>query len=227
MENNEGSAPSARSKVKTMAKRGNYDKKTIYSILDSFFVCHIGFHVEGSTFVIPMVYGRKDDKIYFHGGKGSRLQKTLKQGIDICITVTQIDGLVLARSAFHHSINYRSVVAFGRAEEVELNENKLKALKIISNHMLLGRWDDVRIPDEKELNAATVLSFSLSEASSKVRSGPPVDDERDLNLPVWAGTIPLSLLPSTPLPENQQNNNMPVPEYIINYLKNRDFLADD
>ncbi len=173
MENkNNVPAPSERVKVKVLPKRGHFEKETIYKILDDSFVCHIGFVADGSPVVIPVVYGRKDDKIFFHGGKGSRLLKTVKKGEDICITVTLLDGFVLARSAFHHSVNYRSVVAFGKAVELTKPDEKIEALKSITNHLLPGRWEEVRFPNEKELNATTVLSFDLTEASAKIRSGP-------------------------------------------------------
>ena len=214
-------SPSQRTTVRTMAKRGSYDKSTIYKILDASFVCHIGFNSGRNTFVIPVVFGRKDDRIFFHGGKGSRLHKTIKGGIDICITVTSLDGLVLARSAFHHSVNYSSVVAFGKAVEVERHDKKIEALEIITNHLLPGRWDDVRKPNQKELNATTVLSFELNEASAKIRNGPVADEYFDMELPVWAGIIPLKLTPSQPVPDEKLKSNIPVPSYIKEFLRKR------
>lgn len=222
MKNNRMPAPSSRTRVRTSAKRGTYDQNTIYDILDNTFVCHVGFIAGGCPFVIPVVYGREKNKIYFHGGKGSRMQKTVKEGIDICITVTILDGLVLARSAFHHSVNYRSVVVFGRAEEVQKPEDKTGALKIIMDHLLPVRWDDVRKPNDKELNATSVLSLDLNEASAKIRSGPEADEEEDLNLPVWAGIIPLKIVPSNPIPSKNLSDNIMLPDYINDYLASSD-----
>lgn len=207
-------APSDRAKVKVMPKRSHYEKETIYKILDAAFVCHIGFVADGSPFAIPVVYGRKDDKIYFHGGKGSRMLKTVKKGDDICATVTLLDGFVLARSAFHHSVNYRSVVAFGKAVEITNRDEKLVALRSITNHLFPGRWEEVRIPNEKELNATTVLSFNLKEASAKMRTGPVSDDEADMDFSAWAGIIPVHLVPSDPIPDDQLNELIKLPDYI-------------
>ncbi|MEO8398568.1 MAG: pyridoxamine 5'-phosphate oxidase family protein [Ignavibacteriaceae bacterium] len=212
--------PTKKTKVKTIPKRASYDVETINKILDDTFICHIGFVAQDHPFVIPTGFGRKENKLYFHGAKGSRMLKALKNGIDICLTVTLIDGIVLARSAFHHSINYRSVVAFGKAEEIFDQAEKTKALKIISNHIIPGRWEDVRKPNDKELNATAVFSLDINEASAKIRVGNPIDDEEDINLKVWAGVLPLKIIAGNPIPDAILNYEMPVPLYLKNYKKN-------
>ncbi len=178
-----------RNKVKRIPKRGHYDQKTIYEILDDSFLCHVGFVVDGQPFVIPTAYGREGDTIYLHGSAKSRMMMNLEKGIPVCITVTHLDGLVLARSSFHHSMNYRSAVVFGTARKIEGDE-KEKALFIISENILKGRWDEARTPNAKELKATTVLSLKIESASAKIRTGPPGDEKEDYALPVWAGVVP-------------------------------------
>src|SRR6185503_5224944 len=180
-----------RTKLKRLPKRGHFDRETVYGILDEGFICHVGFAPQGQTFVIPTGYARVDDKLYIHGSQASRMLRTLSGGLDACVTVTIVDGLVLARSAFHHSINYRSVVIFGRATIIEDREEKIAALVALSEHIVRGRWADVREPNEEELIKTTVLELPLVEASAKVRTGPPIDDEEDYALPMWAGVVPL------------------------------------
>src|SRR6266478_6802302 len=176
--------PTERTTLKRLPKRGVYDRDLVYQILDEGFVCHVGFAVDGRPFVIPTGYARVGDSLIIHGSQASRMLRTLGQGIDVCVTVTLIDGLVLARSAFHHSMNYRSVVVFGRATVVEGSDAKIAALRALSEHMIPGRWDDVRAPNERELQQTTVLSLPLTEASAKVRCGPPLDDEEDYQMEV-------------------------------------------
>lgn len=178
----------SRNKLKRIPKRGHYDQETLFQILDSAFICHIGFIQNNQPFVIPTLYGRKDDKIYIHGASTSRMLKELEKGLDICLTVTHVDGLVLARSAFHHSMNYRSAMVFAKAYIAEEPE-KSKALKIISDNIIDGRWEEVREPSEKELKATTVLRLDIEQASCKIRTGPPGDDEPDYELPIWAGLV--------------------------------------
>ena len=190
----------SKNKVKRIPKRGFYDKPTIYSILDAAFVCHVGFVVDNQPFVIPTSYGRDGNKIYLHGATTSRMMKALKKGIPVCLTVTHIDGLVLARSVFHHSINYRSVVVFGTAHLVP-NEEKLAALKVITNHILAGRWEESRQPIAKELKATTILSVEIDQASAKIRAAPPSDDKLDYDLPIWAGVVPLHKTWGQPEPD--------------------------
>lgn len=219
MEKSKNFSPTGRTKLRTIPQRGDYSAETIYKILDDSFICHVGFSFENQPFVIPVAFGRKDNKIYFHGGKGSRLFKTIKHDTEICITVTIVDGLVLAKSAFHHSVNYRSVVIFGKAEELISGESKLQALEIIMDHLLPGRWKDVRNPNEKELNATTVLSLNLDEASAKIRTGPPNEEVDDLNLNIWSGVIPFNLKPGNPVPVEDLNQNLKEPDYISDYIK--------
>ena len=181
--------PTDRSKIKRAPKRGYYDKETIYGILDDGQICHIGFIHHNRPVVIPTIYGRKDDKLYIHGAKVSRLIVELEKGIDISLSVAHVDGLVLARSAFHHSMNYRSVVIFGKAKLVG-DAQKNEALKAISDHLIEGRWEEVRAPNPKELKATKVLEITIEEASAKIRTGGPIDDKEDYEMDVWAGVVP-------------------------------------
>ena len=210
-----------RTTLKRLPKRGSYDQEQIFSILDEGFICHVGFVVDGQPFVIPTGYARKGNRLFIHGSQASRMLRTLKTGVEVCITITLIDGLVLARSAFHHSMNYRSVVVFGRAEIVEERSAKTEALLAFSEHVLPGRWNDVREPTEEELAATTVLSVSLEEASAKIRTGPPLDDEEDYSLPVWAGVIPLSLVAGDPEPDPRLNEGIQTPNYAQGYKRVR------
>jgi nitroimidazol reductase NimA-like FMN-containing flavoprotein (pyridoxamine 5'-phosphate oxidase superfamily) len=213
--------PTKHSKVRRIPNRGHYDKETIYPILDEGFVCHLGFIFEDRPFVIPTADGRSGDKIYLHGSSVSRMMRELSKSVDVCITVTLVDGLVLARSIFHHSMNYRSVVILGKAILLEDEEEKILALKAFSDHVLPGRWDDVRQPSKKELKATSVLSVEIVEASAKVRKGDPVDDEEDLNIDTWSGTIPLTLTAGNAIPAaNLQEGVLPAPN-ILAYQKRR------
>jgi len=183
----------AKSKVKRIPKRGHYDEKTLFEILDDGLICHVGFCIEEQPFVIPTLYGRDGNKIYLHGASTSRMLKSIEKGISVCLTVTHVDALVLARSAFHHSMNYRSAVVFGKATKVS-DEEKEKVLKIISDQVIPGRWEEVRSPNQKELKATTVLELTIDEASSKIRTGPPGDEKEDLELGIWAGLVPINKL---------------------------------
>jgi nitroimidazol reductase NimA-like FMN-containing flavoprotein (pyridoxamine 5'-phosphate oxidase superfamily) len=209
----------ARTQLRRLPERGSHDPETIHAILDAGFVAHVGFSVDGQPFVIPTLYGRAGDKLYVHGSAASRMLRGLERGLPACVTVTLVDGLVLARSAFHHSANYRSVVVFGIARKVEEPERKIQALRAISEHVIPGRWDEVRAPNEKELKATTVLEISIEEASAKVRTGPPGDEEEDYALPVWAGVLPLRLEAKTPVPDPRLESGEPVPEYVLRYPK--------
>lgn len=206
-----------RTKLKRLPARGVYDRELVYQILDEGLVCHIGFAVEGRPYVIPTGYARVDDQLYIHGSQASRMLRTLHRGVEACVTVTLLDGLVLARSAFHHSMNYRSVVIFGNARLVDDPQEKLSALRAFSEHMIRGRWDEVRQPTEQEMRATTVLSLPLEEASAKVRTGPPLDDEEDYELPIWAGVVPLSLVAGPPIPDERLNPEVEVPGYAAPY----------
>ena len=206
-----------RTTLKRLPKRGVYDRELVYGILDEGFICHVGFVVEGQPFVIPTGYARVDDKLFIHGSQVSRMLRTLSSGIDVCVTVTLVDGLVLARSAFHHSINYRSVVMFGRATVVENREAKLAALFAFSEQVIPGRWDEVRQPTEQELKATTVLSLPLVEVSAKVRTGPPIDDDEDYELPIWAGVIPLRLVADVPVNDHRLKPESLLPRSVLDY----------
>jgi uncharacterized protein len=177
------------SRVKRVPARARYDADTVHAILDAGMVGHAGFVVNGRAFVIPMLYGRDGSTVYLHGSVASRLQRTLATGIDLCLTVTLVDGLVMARSAFHHSMNYRSVVVFGVATRVDGDE-QLHGLRVLSEHLTPGRWEEVRAPSGAELKVTSVLRLDIQEGSAKIRSGGPVDDEEDMALPVWAGVLP-------------------------------------
>ena len=208
-----------RTKLKRLPKRGHFDRETVYGILDEGFICHIGFVVDGHPVVIPTGYARVDDKLYIHGSQASRMLRTLANGLGACVTVTLLDGLVLARSAFHHSMNYRSVVVFGRATLVEDPEEKMSALFALSEQIIRGRWNDVREPTELEMKATTVLSLTLEEASAKIRTGPPLDDEEDYSLSMWAGVIPLKLAAGEPINDPRLPDDIPVPDYASNYKR--------
>jgi uncharacterized protein len=208
-----------RTTLKRLPQRGSYDREVINQILDEGFVCHVGFAVDERPFVIPTGYARVGDSLVIHGSQASRMLRTLGQGIDVCATVTLVDGLVLARSAFHHSMNYRSVVVFGRATVIEDPAAKVAALRALSEQMIPGRWVDVRAPSEREVQQTTVLSLPLTEASAKVRSGPPLDDEEDYDLPVWAGVIPLRLVAEMPTEDPRLLTNTEVPRYANEYAR--------
>ena len=208
-----------RTKLKRLPKRGHFDRETVYGILDEGFICHVGFAPEGQPFVIPTGYARDGDKLYIHGSQASRMLRTLSDGVDACVTVTIIDGLVLARSAFHHSMNYRSVVIFGRAMLVEDREEKMAALLALSEHFVRGRWADVREPTEQEMKQTTVLSLPLVEASAKVRTGPPLDDEEDYAMDVWAGVIPLRLVAGEPVADPRLTDGIQIPAYAREYKR--------
>ena len=211
--------PTERTQVKRLPKRGKYDRETVYSILDSAFVCHVGFSVDGQPYVIPTNFGRAGDIVYLHGSAASRMLKSLSEGIPVCVTVTHVDGLVLARSAFHHSVNYRSVVILGTAKLVENPAEKMEALRLFTEHVMKGRWDEVRQPNEQELKATAVLALPLEEVSAKVRTGGPVDDEEDYALPVWAGVLPLETVAKAPVADAQRKNDPAMPEYLKNYSR--------
>jgi nitroimidazol reductase NimA-like FMN-containing flavoprotein (pyridoxamine 5'-phosphate oxidase superfamily) len=211
--------PTERTQVKRLPKRGVYDRAAIHKILDEGFLCHVGFVVDGQPFVIPTGYARVDDALYIHGSAASRMLRALSGGVAVSVTVTLVDGLVLARSAFHHSINYRSVVVFGTAKPVEDTAGKMAALHAFTEHVMAGRWDEVREPSEQELKATLVLALSLSEASAKVRVGPPVDEEEDYALPVWAGVLPLQLTTQAPVADPRMPAGTAVPDYVTNYKR--------
>jgi len=208
-----------RTTVKRLPKRGQYDRATIDAILDEGFICHVGFVVEDQPYVIPTGYARVDDHLYIHGSSASRMLRNLSKGVEVCVTVTLIDGLVLARSAFHHSINYRSVVVLGRARLVDQEDEKNLALKSLTEHIVPGRWNDVRWPTELELKATIVLKLAIDEASAKIRTGGPIDDEEDYAMDVWAGVLPLTLASGRPVDDERLESERSVPDYVKNYRR--------
>jgi nitroimidazol reductase NimA-like FMN-containing flavoprotein (pyridoxamine 5'-phosphate oxidase superfamily) len=212
--------PTQRTRVVREPHRGVYDRETAYQILDEGFICHVGFEVDGQPFVIPTTYGRSGDDLYIHGSAASRMLRKLDQGVRVCVTVTLLDGLVLARSVFNHSMNYRSVVVLGKATAVEGAEEKLAALKVLSDHILPGRWADSRQPNEKELKATLVMKLPIQEFSAKVRVGPPIDDEEDYSFSTWAGVVPLSMVAQPGIPDERCDSKLPVPEYAKAYTRN-------
>jgi uncharacterized protein len=208
---------SKRTELRRIPDRGSHDWATIAQILDAGFLAHVGFSMHSQPVVIPTLYGRDGERLYLHGSGASRMLRELESGIPACVTVTLVDGLVLSRSAFDHSMNYRSIVAFGTAREVVDPEQKVKSLRVISEHLIAGRWAEVRGPSQKELKATMVLEFSIEEASSKVRNGPPLDDESDYGLPVWAGVLPLELKSRPPIPDDKLIEGITVPDYVRRY----------
>jgi nitroimidazol reductase NimA-like FMN-containing flavoprotein (pyridoxamine 5'-phosphate oxidase superfamily) len=208
-----------RTTLKRLPKRGVYERELVYQILDEGLICHVGFAVDAQPFVIPTGYARVEDRLYIHGSQLSRMLRTLSGGIHVTVAVTLLDGLVLARSAFHHSMNYRSVVIFGNASLVDDQAEKEAALFAFSEHIIRGRWNDVREPTEQELKATTVLSLPITEASAKVRTGPPLDDEEDYALNVWAGVIPLQLLAAAPIADPRLSQGIEPPAYARNYSR--------
>lgn len=208
-----------KTQVKRAPKRGHYDFETIASILDEGLVCHVGFVVNHQPFVIPTAYGRLGPKVYIHGAGASRMMKALDAGIDVCFSVTLLDGLVLARSAYHHSMNYRSVVLFGQAEQVREPDEKMIALKAFTEHVMKGRWDEVRSPNDAELANTVVLSLPITEASAKIRTGPPIDDPADYDLPVWAGVLPLVQQSGSPIADPKMPSDIPMPSNVLAYSR--------
>ncbi len=192
--------PTARTQVRRIPQRGVYDKKEVYAILDEGYLCHVGFALDGQPYVIPTGYARLDDQIFIHGSAASRMLRAMGDGVDVCVTVTLVDGFVLSRSAFHHSMNYRSVVMLGRARVLADPAEKMIALRHFTNHILPGRFEEVRAPSDIELKATMVLALALDEVSAKIRQGPPVEDAGDIGRPAWAGVIPLRSQLGTPVP---------------------------
>jgi hypothetical protein len=211
--------PSARTRVVREAIRGVYDREAVYQILDEGFLCHVGFAVDGQPFVIPTSYGRKDASLYIHGSAASRMLRQMKEGVSVCITVTLLDGLVLARSVFNHSMNYRSVVILGKATLVDDAQEKLEALRLLSEHILPGRWDDSRQPNQSELKQTSVLRVPIEEFSAKVRTGPPIDDEEDYSFPTWAGVVPLEMTAGAPIDDARLLPGEEAPEYAKHYTR--------
>lgn len=208
-----------KTRLRRLPKRGHFDRETIYAILDEAIICHVGFVAGGQPYVIPTGFARIGDDLFIHGSSASRMLRNLAKGIDVCVTITLLDGLVLARSAFHHSMNYRSVVILGKANLVENDEEKNAALEAFSEHIVPGRWAEVRWPNELELKATTVLRLPIEEASAKIRTGGPIDDEEDYEMSVWAGVIPLKHSTMGPVADEKLNSGISVPRYITGYKR--------
>lgn len=208
-----------RTRLGRLPKRGSFERETVNAILDEAFICHVGFVSDGQPFVIPTGFARVGDDLYIHGSSASRMMRSVAGGIDVCVTVTLLDGLVLARSAFHHSMNYRSVVVLGCAEMVTDPDEKNKALEAFTEHIIPGRWAEVRWPTELELKATTVLRLAVTEASAKIRTGDPVDDDEDYAMDVWAGVLPLRQEAEEPVADARLKQGIEVPEYVANYQR--------
>jgi uncharacterized protein len=213
--------PTARTRVVREPHRGVYDRETVYSILDEGFLCHVGFAVDGQPYVIPTSYGRKDANLYIHGSAASRMLRNLQAAVPVCVTVTLLDGLVLARSVFNHSMNYRSVVILGKATLVDDPAEKLEALRTLSEHIIPQRWDDVRQPNERELKQTSVLRLPIEEFSAKVRTGAPIDDEEDYSFPTWAGVMPLEMKVGEPIADARLKPQHEFPIYLRGYSRIR------
>lgn len=205
--------------MRRLPARGSREAEVRHAILDAGFLAHVGFCVQGQPFVIPTLYGRAGDTLYLHGSAASRMLRELDRGAPACVTVTLVDGFVLARSAFHHSMNYRSVVAFGTAKGISDPERKARALRVISEHLIAGRWQAVRAPTEKELKATAVLEFVIEEASAKIRTGPPLDEEADYALPIWAGVLPLKLAAGKPVSDPRLIAGIETPAHVLRYRR--------
>jgi nitroimidazol reductase NimA-like FMN-containing flavoprotein (pyridoxamine 5'-phosphate oxidase superfamily) len=210
-------APTRRTRVRRVPARGAYERDTIDAILDETLVSHVGFVHDGAPVVIPTLHARLDDRLYLHGSAASRMLRTLEQGAQVCVTATLVDGLVLARSAFHHSINYRSVVVFGTARVVAPEEERLRALELFTEKLVPGRWSEVRSPTRQELKGTKVLTLPLDEASAKIREGPPIDDDEDYGLPVWAGVLPMRTVVEEPEPDPRLDPAVELPGHVARW----------
>lgn len=220
-------APTQRTKLVRRPDRGTYDRPVVNAILDEALICHVGFAVDGQPFVLPTTHARVDDPLYIHGSVGARMLRTLRRSAPICVTVTLIDGLVLARSAFHHSMNYRSVVILGTAREVEDEAEKCSAFNALVDHVIAGRSTQTRQASPQELKATAVLCLPIEEASAKIRTGPPLDDESDYALPYWAGVLPLQLQAQSPVTDPRLAPGVPIPPGLADYRRSRPALHPD
>jgi uncharacterized protein len=209
----------ALNKVNRLPQRGYYDKETIFAIVDEALICHVGFVLDGQPFVIPTIHTRIGETLYFHGAVANRMLNTMKSGNDVCITVTLIDGIVFARSVFHHSMNYRSAVMFGKGRMIEDDTEKMKVFEALTNHIAKGRWEEARIPSQKEIDVTTVVAVDIETASAKVRTGPPKDDEEDYALPIWAGVMPVQMQFGKPVNDERLASDITTPKYIKEYKR--------
>lgn len=207
----------ARNKIKRLPARGHYDAETIYPIIDEALICHVGFEVDGQPFVIPTLHARDGDRILLHGSQASRMLRHLEAGGKTCITITLVDGIVLARSVFHHSINYRSVMIFGQGQPIVGEQAQYQALEVFMERLLPERWADTRVPNEIEMKQTTIVAVEIESASAKIRVGPPKDDEEDLNLPVWAGVLPIRQVYGEPIADPLLREGIEVPDYVRRY----------
>jgi nitroimidazol reductase NimA-like FMN-containing flavoprotein (pyridoxamine 5'-phosphate oxidase superfamily) len=214
-------AQTDRTKLRRIPKLGNFQREMIYRILDEAFICHVGFTARDQPFVIPTGYAREGDNLLIHGSAASRMLRAMAREVDVCVSVTLIDGLVLARSAFHHSMNYRSVVIIGKAKVISDEREKSDALYAFSEHIIPNRWAEVRPPTANELKATLVLSLPITEASAKIRAGDPIDDEEDYALDVWAGVIPLRLTIGEPVADDRLKDGIEIPPHVSNYKNYR------
>src|SRR5256714_1430201 len=219
-------SPTARTRVPREPERGVYDRAAAYQVRDEAVLCHVGFVADNQSFVIPTGFGRSGDDLYIHGSAASRMLRNLDQGIAVCVTVTLLDGLVLARSIFNHSMNYRSVVVLGSAVAVEDPTEKLQALRALSEHILPGRWDEARQPNERELKATLVMRLPITEFSAKVRIGPPIDNEEDYSFPTWAGVVPLQMVAGSPINDPKLDPKTPIPSYVRSYSRTAGAKSD-
>jgi len=209
--------PTARTKLKRNYKRGAYDRETVYAILDAVPHCHVGYVIDGQPYVTPTLQWREGDRVYWHGSSASRMLRTVETGVPVCLTVSALDGYVLARSAFHHSVNYRSVMIFGTAHAVAEADEKEAALKAMMEQLFPGRWDALRPVTAQELKATTVVGMEIEEAAAKIRTGPPVDDEEDYGWDVWAGVLPTALTKGAPVDDPRLQDGVPVPENVTGF----------
>jgi uncharacterized protein len=209
--------PTEQTTVKRLPARGVYDREVVHRILDEALICHLGFVIDGQPFVIPTIHVRVAETIYVHGSPASRMLRTLEQGVPACVAVTHVDALVLARSAFHHSMNYRSAVVLGTARVVDDPQKKFEALHSLTDHLMRGRWEDIRQPSPEELRRTLVLEIAIESASAKIRTGPPLDEEEDYAQPMWAGVLPLKWSATKPVPDPRLPADVPVPPYVTNY----------
>ena len=213
--------PSALTRVRRRAERGHYDRATVYAILDEGMLCHVGYQLGDQPIVTPTLYWREGDRLYWHGSAASRMLRKLRGGIPACLTVTLMDALVLARSGFHHSVNYRSVMAFGIASELSGHAEKLASLEAFMEKLVPGRWRELRAPTAQEIKATLVLSMPIEQVSAKIRRGPPLDDEEDYQLPIWAGEIPLALRSGKPKKDPRLMPGIPLPRHLARYTLGR------
>jgi len=210
-------APSDRTTVRRLAERGVYDREVIDAILDEALYCHVGVVVDGGPVVIPTIHARSGDTLYLHGSPANRMLRSMRSGEQVCVTVTVLDGIVLARAPFSSSMNYRSVVLFGTPRPVTSADEKREAFRALTEHVTPGRWADSRLPNDREEKATLVVAIPIAEASAKVRTGPPHDDEDDYDLPIWAGIIPLRMVAGEPIPDPARVSDLPVPSYLVGY----------